>query len=66
MTDRALVLLGFAALALAAVLAELTARRHPQRFTTLGETLDLLRRSRMARVLTVLVWAWLGWHFLAR
>ncbi|GGL39348.1 DUF6186 family protein [Nocardia jinanensis] len=66
MTGRTLVLIGFAALAIAGVLAELTARRHPQRFTTLGETLHLLQRSRMLRILTILVWAWLGWHFLAR
>ncbi|MEV0364593.1 DUF6186 family protein [Nocardia fusca] len=28
--------------------------------------LRLLLRSRALRVLAVLVWAWLGWHFLAR
>ncbi|MFI1462718.1 DUF6186 family protein [Nocardia carnea] len=65
MTDRALVLLGFAALAVAGVLAELAARRS-QRCTTFGETLRLLLRSRVLRILTILVWAWLGWHFLAR
>ncbi|NKY60100.1 DUF6186 family protein [Nocardia flavorosea] len=65
MTDRALVLLGFAALAVACVLAELTARR-TQRCTAFGETLRSLLRSRVLRILTILVWAWLGWHFLAR
>lgn len=65
MTDRALVVLGFAVLAVVGVLAELTARRS-QRCTTLGETLRLLLRSRVLRILIVLVWAWLGWHFLAR
>lgn len=65
MTDRALVVLGFAALAVAAISAELTARRS-RRLTTFGETLRLLLRSRVLRILIVLVWAWLGWHFLAR
>ncbi|WP_280417042.1 DUF6186 family protein [Nocardia carnea] len=65
MTDRALVLAGFAVLAVVGVLAELTAR-HSQRCTTLGETLRWLLRSRVLRILIILVWAWLGWHFLAR
>jgi hypothetical protein len=66
MTDRALILIGFAALAVAGVVAQFIARRHPDRLATLGETIHLLQRSRLLRGLTVCAWAWLGWHFLAR
>ncbi|MBM7787518.1 DUF6186 family protein [Tenggerimyces flavus] len=31
-----------------------------------GETFTRLTRTRPARLAFVLVWAWLGWHFLAR
>lgn len=66
MTDRTLIIIGFAALAAAAVTAELTARCHPDRLATLGDTVRPLLRSRTLRILAVLAWAWLGWHFLAR
>ena len=65
MTDRVLVLTGFAVLAVAGLLAELSARRS-RRCPGLGETVRLLLRSRLPRVIIVLAWAWLGWHFLAR
>jgi hypothetical protein len=39
-------------------------RRH--RLATLAETLAHLVRTRTARIVAVLIWAWLGWHFLAR
>ncbi|MFI7680631.1 DUF6186 family protein [Actinophytocola sp. NPDC049390] len=31
-----------------------------------AELLAMLVATRAGRVLTVLVWGWLGWHFLAR
>ncbi|WP_063130035.1 DUF6186 family protein [Nocardia fusca] len=66
MTDRLVIIIGFAALAAVGLAAELIARCLPTRLTPLGQTLRLLLRSRALRVLAVLVWAWLGWHFLAR
>ncbi|RDI60434.1 DUF6186 family protein [Nocardia pseudobrasiliensis] len=50
----------------AAGAAELAARANHDRLTTFGETLRLLLRSKVLRLLAILLWAWLGWHFLAR
>lgn len=33
---------------------------------TAGELFAMLVATRTGRVLAVLVWGWLGWHFLAR
>ncbi|MFI1920207.1 DUF6186 family protein [Nocardia sp. NPDC020380] len=66
MTDRMLIITGFATLAVLAVALEIAARLLPHRLITLRATLALTLRSRPVRVLAVLVWAWLGWHFLAR
>ncbi|MTE16768.1 DUF6186 family protein [Nocardia aurantiaca] len=66
MTDRALIIAGYAVLATVALVAELVSRYHRDRLTPLGETLRLLLSSRTLRVVAILVWAWLGWHFLAR
>lgn len=66
MSDRTLIIIGFAALLAATCGAALTARLCRDRIATLGEVVDYLMRKRVARILTILVWAWLGWHFLAR
>ena len=66
MTERALVLTGFAVLVAAGIVAEIAARRYPDRLTSLGATTRSLLRARWVRILVILVWAWLGWHFLAR
>jgi hypothetical protein len=39
---------------------------HRDRLSTLTQTLRTLTRTRAAKIVAVLVWAWLGWHFLAR
>ncbi|WP_157187513.1 DUF6186 family protein [Nocardia vinacea] len=31
-----------------------------------GETIAYLTRNRLVRIVAVLAWAWLGWHFLVR
>lgn len=51
---------GFVLLGLVGLVMQLTA---PGR---LAELLAMLVATRTGRVLTVLVWGWLGWHFLAR
>lgn len=66
MTSRAVVIVGFGALL--AVLAAMVLVTHVRgsRIATITESVAYLVRSRPARLVAVLVWAWLGWHFLAR
>jgi hypothetical protein len=52
--------IGFALLGLAGLIVQLT---KPRLAAELGA---MLVATRAGRVLTVLVWGWLGWHFLAR
>jgi Family of unknown function (DUF6186) len=66
MTARDVIIAGFAVLLgliLAAVV--LTHVRRDQ-VATISATLDSLIASRPVRIIAVLIWAWLGWHFLAR
>jgi ABC-type arginine transport system permease subunit len=46
------------------IAVEVTARRTGS-VATLAETLDRLMRHRPTQVCVLLVWWWLGWHFLA-
>ncbi|MGY4101470.1 DUF6186 family protein [Nocardia sp. R16R-3T] len=66
MSDREIVIAGFVLL-LAATLGTV-AFTHFRRdlVAPVGETIAYLIRTRAARIAAVLVWAWLGWHFLAR
>lgn len=57
---------GFVVLLLVGLMVELTARRPAATGSRLGELLSLAVATRTGRVLAVLVWGWLGWHFLAR
>ncbi|MBF6146450.1 MULTISPECIES: DUF6186 family protein [Nocardia] len=66
MTDRALVITGFAVLAVIAVSMAVVAHRRRMSFAGLGATVRYLTRTRTARIVAVILWAWLGWHFLAR
>ena len=66
MTDRTLVILGFAVIFGGTAAAIITAHVWPDRLATVSETLDRLTRTRTAKIIAVLIWAWLGWHFLAR
>ena len=38
---------------------------HPELIAPLGAMLDRVLRSRPARVMLIVFWWWLGWHFLA-
>ena len=42
------------------------ARRPGSRIPTVGEWLGYLMRPRIGRVLILLGWWWLGWHYFAR
>ncbi|MEV0340366.1 DUF6186 family protein [Nocardia sp. NPDC050713] len=66
MTERAIVIAGF--VALFALALGLTALAHLRRdlITPLTEVAAAALDHRSVRILAVLCWAWLGWHFLAR
>ncbi|MFI5535088.1 DUF6186 family protein [Nocardia sp. NPDC051900] len=66
MSDRAVILLGFGLLLAAALVAVAGTRLRRDRVASLGETIGYLTGSRLTKIAAVLVWAWLGWHFLAR
>jgi hypothetical protein len=60
---RAVTIGVFVVLALAAVAATVVAHRWPDRLLGLGAVLDVVLASRAARVVVLLFWLWLGWHF---
>ncbi|WP_063066233.1 DUF6186 family protein [Nocardia violaceofusca] len=66
MTDRALVITGFAVLVVAVIVAAVVACLRRTWFAGLGDTVRALTRTRTVRIVAVVLWAWLGWHFLAR
>ncbi|WP_039796795.1 DUF6186 family protein [Nocardia araoensis] len=66
MSDRAVILLGFGLLLAAALVAAAVARLRRDLVASLGETIAYLTGTRVTRITAVFVWAWLGWHFLAR
>ncbi|WP_227980961.1 DUF6186 family protein [Nocardia spumae] len=66
MTDRVLIVTGFAVLIAVLVLAAVAIRLRRLSWAALGETVRYLTRTAPARIAAVVVWAWLGWHFLAR
>lgn len=51
---------GFVLLGIVGLILQLRAPRKAP------ELLERLVATRAGRILTVLVWGWLGWHFLAR
>lgn len=64
MSSRDVTIGGF--LVLAAVMVVLVAASWAGRLPRFGEVVHLLWARRAGRVLVVLVWWWLGWHFLVR
>jgi hypothetical protein len=66
MVTRVLTILGFAAVIAALAGLELLGRRKGSRVPTLGEWLGYVMRSRAGRLLILLGWLWLGWHYFSR
>jgi hypothetical protein len=66
MVTRAITIAGFAGAITALVVLEILGRRPGNRIPTLGQWLGYLMRPRWARLLILLGWLWLGWHFFAR
>ena len=65
MTTRIVTLAGFALIAIAGVWFSLISARRSD-LMTLPQLLSRVTDSRAVRLLSVLVWAWLGWHLFAR
>jgi hypothetical protein len=66
MVTRVITIIGFAALILALFVLELLARRKGSRIPTLGEWLGYVMRPKAGRLLILLGWLWLGWHYFSR
>lgn len=61
---RAIVITGFVLCGLVLVALALDGRREGSRLLPFGSLLDRVMVSRVPRVVLVLFWWWLGWHFL--
>jgi Family of unknown function (DUF6186) len=57
---------GFTVIAVALIVLEVAARRRGSRIPTAGQMAGFLMQTRITRVLILLLWGWLGWHFFAR
>jgi hypothetical protein len=66
MVTRVITIIGFAALILALFVLEFLARRKGSRIPTLGEWLGYIMRPKVGRLLILLGWLWLGWHYFSR
>jgi ABC-type dipeptide/oligopeptide/nickel transport system permease subunit len=66
MIYRVITVVGFAAVILALFVLEYLGRRKTTSIPTLGELLGYAMRPRAGRLLILLGWLWLGWHFFSR
>jgi hypothetical protein len=66
MVTRVITIVGFAAVIGALFVLEFLGRRKDSRIPTLGEWLGYVMRSRVGRLLVLLGWLWLGWHYFSR
>lgn len=66
MTTHVLTIVGYACVIGVLFALEILAHRRGSRIPKIGEWFGYLMRTRTGRVLVLLGWAWLGWHFFAR
>jgi hypothetical protein len=66
MSDRTINIIGFAVIGALTLAAIIVSWLRPAKLARITETLDHLTARRSVRVAAVLIWAWVGWHFLAR
>jgi hypothetical protein len=66
MTQRVIIITGFAVLLAVILIALILVHRNKSRIAPVWPVIDFLTRRRVVKVIAVLIWAWLGWHFLAR
>ncbi|MEV0298685.1 DUF6186 family protein [Nocardia sp. NPDC050710] len=60
------IIAGFALVLVATLVAVAVTQLRRDLVAPVGETFAYLTRTRAAKIAAVLIWAWLGWHFLAR
>ncbi len=66
MTSRTVVISGFVVLFAAAGVLLVVSWFRPDRLARFSAALTHVTRPASLRILVLFVWAWLGWHFLAR
>lgn len=66
MNPRVITIAGYVLIGLAAVAVELIARRPSSRVPRLSDLVSRVMHERWGRVGMLLVWWWLGFHFLSR
>jgi hypothetical protein len=66
MSPRTITIAGYVVIGLAAVVIELVARRPASRIPTFSEVVGRVMHDKWGRVGMLLVWWWLGFHFLSR
>ena len=66
MTPRAIIITGFVVLLVIILAALIFTHARKNRVATVWPVIDYLTGKRAMKVIAVLIWAWLGWHFLAR
>ncbi|HEU5418204.1 MAG TPA: DUF6186 family protein [Streptosporangiaceae bacterium] len=66
MTTRIITMTGFAGLLAVLAALEVLGRRPGNRIPTAGQWLGYLMRRPAGRLLVLLGWLWLGWHYFAR
>lgn len=66
MNDRVIVIVGFAVVGVLTLTAIVVSWLRSDLVATIAETVDWLTARRWVRIVAVLIWGWVGWHFLAR
>lgn len=66
MSTHVITILGYACVVGLLVVLEVLAHRRGSRIPKMGEWFGYLMQTRTGRVLVLLGWGWLGWHFFAR
>ncbi|WP_433193937.1 DUF6186 family protein [Nocardia sp. CA-107356] len=66
MSDRMIVIVGFVVVLLVTLGVVVVTHVRRDLVAPVGETVAYLTRTRVARIAAVVVWAWVGWHFLVR
>ncbi|MGW4767367.1 DUF6186 family protein [Nocardia sp. NPDC004278] len=66
MSERVIVIIGFVLVLMVTLGVVVVTHVRRDLIAPVGETIAYLTRTRVARIAAVLIWAWVGWHFLAR